>query len=106
MRTIRATTLLGVASVAVLVGMLAGGGAARACPVCTVTWTGAKDTAWTNTKTWSPAVVPGPSDYVCLPAAGASPAIGAADPVVSVAGVSLSGATLSVNGSLTLTDNT
>ena len=63
MRSTRATTLLGVALVAVAVGgLIAGGGNARATPACTATWTGSKNTAWTNSRNWTPAVVPGPSD--------------------------------------------
>ena len=74
--------------------------------IANLIWTGAGGTAWTTAASWSPAVVPGASDSVYIPAGGTQPIIqapvsvthlyAAAGSVVTVANF----ATVTVSGNL------
>jgi hypothetical protein len=70
---------------------------------CTRTWTGASSTNWTTSGNWSPSGAPGATDYACIASGTNSPTITAATDV-SIAGMDQDGLTLTVNGTLALTD--
>ena len=72
---------------------------------CTKTWTGGTSSSWSTGTNWSPAGAPGAADYACISSGSNSPTIPLATSI-SVAGVEQSGLTLTVDGTLTLTDTT
>jgi uncharacterized repeat protein (TIGR01451 family) len=78
---------------------------ASATPTCTKTWIGGTSTNWAAGANWSPSGIPGSSDYVCVTSGTNQPTIGAAT-TASIAGLNLDSMTLTVTGSLSLTDST
>ncbi len=70
------------------------GGAASATPTCTIYWTGATSSVWTNTANWSltdggssAGQVPGSTDFVCMSSAPARSAVTYASGTSTNAGI-------------------
>jgi hypothetical protein len=71
-----------------------------ASQVTTDTWTGAADTNFANAANWSTGAVPGAGDLAVIPSSSNNPTLGAP---LTVAGLQVTGGTLTLNANLTVT---